>query len=556
MASDYTPKFVVLCILDGWGIATEGPGNAISLAKTININKFKASYPNGQLQASGEAVGLPRGEDGNTETGHINLGAGRIVYQNLERINMSIADGTFFDNKVLINVIDHAKKNNSNLHLMGLVGAGGVHSNIEHLYALIRLASQKNINNLFIHVFTDGRDSPPTSAKTYIDKVKAVIKKEGVGKIASIMGRYWSMDRDQRWNRTEKAYQALTKGEGKLVNNVEEAIEASYSEGKTDEFIEPSLVKGSDGKPIAIISKNDAVFFYNFRIDRPRQLSKAFVFSDFSKAIISYDFDPYKVKYQKTHLENGHKISFAKQPFPRGNKIPNLFFVTMTEYSRALDKEGAKPAFPPEIINNPLGSYISSKGLRQLRITESEKERFVTYYFNGLRDKPFPLEERVIIPSASVPTYDQKPEMSAQKITDTLISKLTTMDYKLAIVNYPNPDMVGHTGNIGPTVKAVEVVDGYVGKLVNFVIAYDGAMIITSDHGNAEEMINATTGQIDTEHSSNPVPIIIVGKPYLGKPQKLHTGILADVAPTILGLLNLSPPASMTGRNLLKEVKV
>ena len=306
MASEYTPKFVVLCILDGWGISAEGPGNAISLAKTVNMNKFKASYPHGQLQSSGEAVGLPRGEDGNTETGHINLGAGRIVYQSLERINMSIADGSLFENKVLLDAITHAKKNNSNLHLMGLVGAGGVHSNIEHLYSLIRLASQNKFKNVFIHVFTDGRDSPPTSAKSYISKVKEVIKREGVGKIASIMGRYWSMDRDQRWDRTEKAYNALTKGEGAIVEKVEDAIEESYSKGKTDEFIDPSLVKGTDGKPLALINQNDSVIFYNFRIDRPRQLSKAFVLSDFSKANISFELDPLKLMGKNTKLENQH----------------------------------------------------------------------------------------------------------------------------------------------------------------------------------------------------------------------------------------------------------
>jgi len=556
MASEYTPKFVVLCILDGWGISAEGPGNAISLAKTTNMNKFKASYPHGQLQASGEAVGLPRGEDGNTETGHINLGAGRIVYQSLERINMSVADGTFFENKVLLDAINHAKNNNSNLHLIGLVGAGGVHSNIEHLYSLIRMASQNKFKNVFIHVFTDGRDSPPTSAKTYLSKVEAVIKKEGVGKIASIMGRYWAMDRDQRWERTEKAYNALINGDGKLVDKVEDAVEASYSKGETDEFIEPSLVKGEDGKPLMLIKQNDSIVFYNFRIDRPRQLAKAFVFDNFSLANISFDFDPYKIKYSKTHIEDEKSKSAAKEPFKRGKKLSNLFFATMTEYSVALSKEGASPAFPPEIIDNPLGSIVSTKGLRQLRITESEKERFVTYYFNGLRDKPFPLEERIIVPSATVSTYDQRPEMSSQKITDTIIAKLATLDYKLAVVNYPNSDMVGHTGNIGPTVKAVEIVDTCVGKLANFVIAYDGAMLITSDHGNAEEMINAATGQIDTEHSSNPVPIILIGKPYLGKPQILRTGILADVAPTVLGLLNIVPPASMTGRDLLKEVRI
>src|SRR3990172_7841236 len=294
MTGDAPEKFVVLAILDGWGIALKGPGNAITQARTPNMTSFWASYPHTQLQASGQAVGLPRGEDGNTETGHLNLGAGRIVYQELERINMSVADGTFFKNRELLSAIEHAKRNNSNLHLMGLIGAGGVHSNIEHLFALILLAKKNNFNNLYLHLFTDGRDSPPTSARTYIDKIKEVIRKEKIGNIVSIMGRYWAMDRDLRWDRTARAYLALTQGLGNLVKTPEEAVENSYKLGKTDEFIYPSLICDSDGKPITKIKNNDAIIFFNFRIDRPRQLTKSFILSDFSEETIIKDIDPYQ----------------------------------------------------------------------------------------------------------------------------------------------------------------------------------------------------------------------------------------------------------------------
>ena len=546
-------KFVVLAILDGWGLAPDAPGNAISKANTPNFDKFWASYPHAELEASGESVGLPRAEDGNTETGHLNLGAGRIVYQDLERINMAIADGSFFENKVLIAAIEHAIKFSSNLHYMGLLGAGGVHSNIEHLFALIHLAGKYKFDNLYLHLFTDGRDSPPTGAKTYLSRLREVLKKEGVGKIATIMGRYWAMDRDQRWDRTARAYFALTKGEGNLVKEPEEAVETSYSDGKTDEFIDPSVIVDKAGKPISIISDNDSIIFFNFRIDRPRQLAKAFVFKDFAKANILFDYDPYLIKYQKTHiLQDSPK---AQEAFARGEKLKNLFFVTMTEYGKPITDEGAKPAFPPEIIDMPLSGVVATSGFRQLKVTESEKERFVTFYFNGLREKEYPLEERVIIPSPKVPTYDQKPEMSAYELNQTLLKKLAASEYKLVVVNYPNPDMVGHTGNIGATVRAVEVVDDCIGKLANFVQAYEGALIITSDHGNAEELINRETNAIDTEHSTSRVPFIVISHQLLGKSYKLRTGILADVAPTILNLLELPTPASMTGSNILADVK-
>lgn len=540
-----TPQFVILAILDGWGIAPDGPGNAISQAKTVNMDKFWLSYPHTSLEASGQAVGLPRSEDGNTETGHINLGAGRIVYQDLERINMSIADGSLFENPVIIGAIKHARENNSNLHYMGLLGAGGVHSNMDHLFALVHLCSTMKFKNLFIHVFTDGRDSPPTAAKTYVKRLEEVLEKEKVGKIASVMGRYWAMDRDQRWDRTKKAYFALINGEAELVSTPEEAIDMSYKKGRTDEFIEPSIVKDASGKPVALIRDNDAVIFFNFRIDRPRQLTKAFIYKDFRKANIV--FDP------EVKTENDIKAPI-EEPFDRGAILKNLYFVTMTDYGRTIIEEGAKPAYPPEIIDNPISNEISVSDLKQLKITESEKERFVTFYFNGLREQPFPGEFRTIVASQKVSTYDQKPEMSAVELTDTLMRKLGDGVYKFVVVNYPNADMVGHTGNIGAAVKAVEVIDECIGKLANFVLARNGALIITADHGNAEEMINMTSGEIDTEHSINPVPFIVISHKFISRPQSLRSGILADVAPTILSLLELTVPATMTGRNLLTDL--
>lgn len=550
---DAPTKFVLLAVLDGWGIAAPGPGNAIAQAQTPNMNRFNAMYPHTELGASGESVGLPRGEVGNTETGHLNLGAGRIVYQDLQRINMSVADGSFFQNRVLIGAIDHAASFNSNLHFMGLMGAGGVHSNIEHLYALIELAKKHEFKRVFLHLFTDGRDSPPTAAKTYISQIRDVIKREGIGTIATIMGRYWAMDRDLRWDRTQKAYDCLTKGVGHLVKTPEEAIDNSYSEGKTDEFIAPSIMSDANGNPIALIKANDSVVFFNFRIDRPRQLSRAFVYEDFSKANEKIAFDPYAVKYTKSHIPK--KPKGAEEPFVRGPRLTNLYFVTMTEYEKSITESGAKVAFPPEIVEIPLGKVIAESSFRQLRAAESEKERFVTFYFNGQQENPFQGEERLIIPSPKVATYDLKPEMSARELTNAVLTKLKEgIDYKFILINYANADMVGHTGNIGAAAKGCEVVDECLGKLADWVLAYDGFMIVTADHGNAEQMINSQTGEIETEHSSNPVPFIAISKQLMGKSQMLTTGILADIAPTILRILRLETPGSMTGHYLLDSL--
>lgn len=436
---------------------------------------------------------------------------------------------------------------------MGLVGAGGVHSNIEHLFALLSVCQKNDFKNVYLHIFTDGRDSSPTSAKTYISKLREVMKKDGLGEIASVMGRYWAMDRDLRWDRTQKAYEALTKGVGNTFKTPEEAIDASYAVGKTDEFIEPALMTGKDGKPLTVIKENDACIFFNFRIDRPRQLSRAFVYDDFSKANQDTDFDPYAVKYKKTHEAPEPKS--LPEPFKRGEKIKNLLFVTMTEYSKGITNHGAKVAFPPEIVDAPLGRIISEAGLKQLRAAESEKERFVTFYFNGQVEAPYEGEERLIVPSPKVATYDLMPQMSAPELTDQVLGNLKeNPDVKLVVINFANADMVGHTGSIGATVKAIQVVDECVAKLANWALAYNGVMLVTADHGNAEEMIEAATGEIETEHSANPVPFIAISKELVGKSETLTSGILGDIAPTILHCLGLSVPSSMTGRNLLEGV--
>lgn len=539
--------FGILVILDGWGIAPDGPGNAVSRANLPNFRNFLETYPNSILQASGKAVGLPQGEPGNTETGHVNLGAGKIIYQDLARINMSIAEGTFFKNEALVGSLEHARKNESSINLIGLVGAGGVHSSLEHLFALIQFLSRENFERIKLHLITDGRDSPPKSAIEYIRKVEEVIDREKVGEIVSVMGRYWAMDRDRRWDRTEKAYNAIVKGIANKASSAREVIENSYKAGVTDEFIFPTLITNG-GINNNLIKDNDSVIFFNFRIDRPRQLSKALIVDDENIEHKELDFDPHTIKYENTHIQNS--VGSAKL-FERGERLKNLYFVMMTEYSKALVKAGAKVAFPPEEIESSLSEIVSLAGKKQLKIAESEKERFVTYYFNGQNNKPYPNEDWVIVPSLKVATYDQKPEMSAYQITDTLLEKIEHDEYFLTVVNFANPDMVGHTGNIGPCIKALEVIDECLARISRYVLEKNGVLLITADHGNAEEMINLKTGEIDTEHNSNPVPIIVISKDMQGKKGSLQEGILADVAPTLISLLGLEQPEIMTGRNLI-----
>ncbi len=533
-------KPVVLVILDGWGVAPPGPGNAITLADTPNINSLGSAYIKTQLIAHGESVGLPKREPGNTETGHLNIGAGNIIYQDLPRINMSIADGSFFANPALMAAAEHIRKHNSNLHLIGLVGGGGVHSDLSHFFALLRFCREQNITNVYLHVFTDGRDSPPTASITYINELESAAGREGVGKIATVMGRYYAMDRDFRWERTKTAYDCLTQSVGRKAATIQQAVSDSYSRNQTDEFIEPTII----GDNAVKISDNDAVVFVNFRIDRPRQLTKAFVLPDFENRGNTNDFDPYAIEFSKKHSQaDDHRT----KPFTRTVVPKNLYFVTMTEYEKNLP---VAIAFPPQFVENPLGRVIADHGLRQLRMSESEKERFVTYYFNGLREEPFTGEDRTIIPSPKVPTYDKKPEMSAREITAKLIEQIKNNTYDFIVVNYANADMVGHTGNLKACIAACTILDKCIGELANVVINAGGVIFITADHGNAEEMLNLTTNLPDTEHNANPVPAIIAGNDFRTATQ-VPQGILADVAPTLLHILDVPLPISMSGRNLL-----
>ena len=528
------PKPTVLIVLDGWGLGPENAGNAIRLARTPNLDKYWASFPHAKIQASGQAVGLPAGEDGNTETGHMNIGAGTIVYQDLPRINAAIADGSFAQVAAFHRAFDHVRRHNSKLHLMGLIGSGGVHSNIEHLYALLNLCKQEKIPQVYIHAFTDGRDSPPTSGITYIRQI---------GEFSTIMGRLFSMDRDKKWDRIEKAYHAMVIGSGICTQDPIGSLQEQYDRGITDEFIEPMNICDPDGSHRAI-ADNDAVLFFNYRVDRPRELTRAFVLPDFEQGSHQESFDPYQEKYEKTNIMK----AYAGDTFQRQKIIKNLYFVTMTRYE---DELPVDVAMPPLVITNPICKVFSSHGLRQLRITETEKERFVTYYMNGLQEAIYPGEDRVIIPSKGVRSYDQAPEMKSREIGEEMINRIQEDKYDVIIANICNADMVGHTGNLQAAITACEIVDEVVGKIVDAVLPKGGIVMITADHGNAEEMINNDTGEIDTEHSTYPVPLWVVSSRFVGQSHELQPGILADIAPTMLHLMGIPKPDTMTGRALL-----
>lgn len=533
------PKPVVLLVLDGWGIGPNYAGNAISLANTPNMDTFWISFPHTQLTASGEAVGLPRGEDGNSEVGHVNIGAGNIVYQDLPRINMSISDGTFKKNPNFLSAIEHARKNNSRLHLMGLIGLGSVHANLDHLMALLEMCVEQNFSEVYIHGFTDGRDSAPYSSLQVIPQIEARCRELGVGKIATLMGRFFAMDRDKRWDRIEQAYNCLVMGQGAHANTALEAIQFAHGADKTDEFIDPVVI----GEPVTI-ADNDAVIFFNYRIDRPRELTHVFVSPDFEQGYEAHTFDPYAEKYEKTNLlQTGVSVTFARQ-----RVLQNLFFVTMTRYEDGLP---VIEAFPPQPVREPLGKILAEAGFKQLRCAETEKEKFVTYYLNGQKEIIFPGEDRVILPSKGEKSYDQVPEMSAQEIAQEVVNRVKNSDYDAMIINIANGDMVGHTGNLEAGIKACEVVDEVVGQIVRAVYQKGGVALITADHGNVEEMINAQTGEVDTEHSTYPVPLIIVGQEYFNQNRTLITGVLADIAPTMLKIMGIEKPATMTGRVLI-----
>ena len=508
-------KPVMLMILDGFGIAEKSEGNAVALANKPNFDRLVKEYPNTQLQASGMAVGLPEGQMGNSEVGHLNIGAGRIVYQELTRITKAIEDGDFFENEALMKAMKNAKENNASLHLMGLLSDGGVHSHIDHLKGLLEFAKKEGLQKVYVHAFMDGRDVPPSSGKDFIIKAEEMMKEVGVGQIATVSGRYYAMDRDNRWERVQLAYNAIVLGEGEKASSAVEAIDNSYHDEKTDEFVLPCVIE-EDGHPTATIKNGDSVVFFNFRPDRARELTRAINDKEFA--------------------------GFNRETL-------DLTFVTMTQYDKTLERVNI--AFKPQTLVNTLGEYVSSKGLEQLRIAETEKYAHVTFFFNGGVEKENPGEERKVIPSPKVATYDLKPEMSAYEVTDELLNRLDQDKYDMIILNFANPDMVGHTGVVQAAVKAIEAVDECLGKIVDKVLEKDGTVFITADHGNAETEIDFSTGNPFTAHTTNPVPFVWVSNNIDGR--TLKSGKLADIAPTMLNVMNLEVPEEMTGECLITK---
>jgi 2,3-bisphosphoglycerate-independent phosphoglycerate mutase len=508
-------KPVLLMILDGWGLNSKTEGNAVAQAKTPVLDRLMETYPHTRLQCSGRAVGLPDGIMGNSEVGHLNIGAGRIVYQDLLRIDTAIQDGTFFENTVFNQFISKVKENGSKLHLMGLVSNGGVHSQLTHLQALLKLAKKMSLQQVYIHAITDGRDTPPDSGITYLAQLSDAIKELGCGAVATICGRYFAMDRDNRWDRVERAYRLYTKGEGIAEQELFKGIRNAYLRGETDEFIQPMVMTQGNGSPVATIEDGDGVLFFNFRADRAREITRA---------LTEERFD-----------------AFVRNPWPQ-----LCGYVCMTLY----DERFSLPvAFPPIHLKNILGKVISNMGLRQLRIAETEKYAHVTYFFNGGEEEPFPLEDRCLIPSPrEVPTYDLKPEMSAFDVTREVLTRIRSHAYDLIILNFANMDMVGHTGNLKAAVAACEAVDRCVGEIVPEVLPRKGIAMITADHGNAETMID-DRGHVFTAHTTNPVPFILVDDRRRFIP--LKEGILADIAPTVLWLMNIEKPEEMTGNVLI-----
>lgn len=543
---------IVLVIMDGWGIAPPSEGNGITLANPTNYNSYIANYPNSQLLASGESVGLPANEVGNTEVGHLNIGAGRIILQDLPKINKAIEEGSFFDNRSFYHAAFHAQKFNSKLHIMGLLSSGNVHSSANHLYALLEFFKKTNTKNVFLHLFTDGRDAPPEEAFTIFQKLEEYLKDNKIGQVATVSGRYYAMDRDRRWERTQKTYDAIVNGIGPTASNSVQAIQQSYAKGITDEFIEPTVVNRN-----GLINDNDAVIFFNYRIDRPRQLAMSFVVKNFQTSNISWEFDPYTVKYEQKHAVNKDKI-LDKEPFKREKVLENLYFVTMTQFQKNIPVSDI--AFPPEEVVSCLTEVLAKKGIMQMHMSESEKERFVTYYFDGLREEKQQKEDVLIVQSPRVPTYDKKPEMSVNELTEQFKETLNKDIYNFIVLNIANPDMVAHTGKIEPTVRAIKAVDSVLKEIVEGVLTVNGTVLITADHGNAEELITYPTssyfftsqeGIVNTDHSTNPVPIIIINKTLEKSNKKLPKGILADIAPTILKLMGIEIPPVMSGKNLL-----
>lgn len=507
-------KLVSLIILDGFGVNPRSEGNAIMAANKPNLDSFIKSYPNTVIHTSGMDVGLPKGQMGNSEVGHTNIGAGRIVYQELTRITKSIEDGDFFKKQEFIGAMENCKANGSKLHLFGLLSDGGVHSHNTHLYALVEMAKRYGLKEVYVHCFFDGRDVPPDSAKGYVEELEAKLAGIGTGKIASVMGRYYAMDRDNRWERVKLAYDAMTLGQGLTAATAGQAVTESYARQEFDEFVKPTVII-KDGKPLAAIGKNDSVIFFNFRPDRAREITRTFVDPEFSG-------------------------------FERPNGFFPLYYVCMTQYDKTIPN--VKVAFKPESLTNTFGEYISKNGLKQLRIAETEKYAHVTFFFNGGVEAMYEGEDRALIPSPKVATYDLKPEMSAYEVTDEVLKRIDSKQYDVIILNFANCDMVGHTGVFDAAKTAVEAIDVCMGKIIKAIQAQNGVALITADHGNAEQMIDYETGGPFTAHTTNVVPLIGIG---LGDKQ-LKEGRLADLAPTMLELLGLEKPSEMTGESLLK----
>ena len=511
---------VLLAILDGWGVGEPWEGNAIHLAQTPNMDRWQAHQPATTLVAHNGAVGLPEGQMGNSEVGHLNIGAGRIVYQDFTRINRAIETGDFFKNEPLAGVLGRAVEQGTAVHLLGLVSDGGVHSHIRHLIALLEMAQKMGLARVYVHAFMDGRDTPPQSGAGYMAELAEAIGRIGVGQVASVCGRYYAMDRDNRWDRVSLAWQAMVDGRGlHAATEAGEAVTAAYGRGETDEFIKPTVIM-NNGQPVATINDGDSVVFFNFRADRARQMTHAFIDREFAGFPVQH----------RPHLAD---------------------YLTFTVYEKDFD---LAVAFPPVALTHILGEEVSSYGLRQLRIAETEKYAHVTYFFNGGREAPYPLEDRALLPSPrEVATYDLKPEMSAGEITEELLRRLTDNPYSLVVLNFANCDMVGHSGIMAAAITAVETVDRCIGRLVERFTELGGVVLITADHGNAEVMIDKKTGGPVTAHSTNPVPLVMLGaQPGLGL---RDGGALTNIAPTILDLMGLPIPAEMESASLLIQNK-
>lgn len=540
---------VVLVIYDGWGLAPPSKGNAITQAKTPNMDSYYGLYPHGQLIASGESVGLPAGEVGNSEVGHLTVGVGRVIYQSLKRINISIKNGEFYENSAINSAVNHAIHNKSNLHIMGLISSGKVHSSVEHLYAMLQFCKSKKFERVYLHLFTDGRDAPPNDGLNVISQIQDKINLMKIGKIASLTGRYFAMDRDGRWERINRIYNLLTLSKGITANDPITAIKASYAQGKTDEFVEPTIIT-SNGYP-PTISDNDACVFFNFRVDRARELTMAFTMPDFEKLDLkSFGFE------QRDRNKN---LKGVVTTFAREKIVKNLFFVTMTEYQKGLPVSAI--AFPPQTaFPNSLSEILSKNNLLHFHLAESEKERMVTYYFRGMSSEAFAGEDVLIVPSPDVATYDKKPEMSIHKLVKEFKKAIGLDIYSFIVLNFANPDMVAHSGSLPAATKAIEHVDKAVGEIVTKALSVNGTVIISADHGNVEELLSfenssfyytTEKGDMNTDHSFNPVPVLIINKHLQNRSDVIMTGTLADIAPTILGILKLPVPKEMEGKNLL-----